>query len=58
MSGRSIPGSEDAEYLSLVAALPPRPIRDKAQLSETQARIDELRANNPRTSRPRSWPIR
>lgn len=42
MRGRTIPGSEDAEYRALVATFPPRPIRHEAQLVATEARMDEL----------------
>jgi HTH-type transcriptional regulator/antitoxin HigA len=44
MTGRAILGSEDAEYRLLVDELPPRPIRDEAQLGATEARIDQLLA--------------
>ena len=49
MSGRTMPGSEDVEYRSLVMDLPPRPIADEAQLAVVQARIEELLALPQRT---------
>jgi HTH-type transcriptional regulator/antitoxin HigA len=49
MSGRTIPGSEDVEYRSLVMEFPPRPIADDAQLATTEERISGLLALPLRT---------
>lgn len=44
MSGRTVRGSEDAEYQALVTELPPTPIRDALQCAAVQDRIDGLLA--------------
>src|ERR1700737_3718271 len=49
-SGRMTPGSDMAEYRSLVESFPPRPIRDEKQLSQTWSRIEELLTKPRRSS--------
>jgi HTH-type transcriptional regulator/antitoxin HigA len=49
MTGRTMPGSEDIEYRSLVSEFPPRPISDEAQLARTEDRIADLLALPRRT---------
>ena len=42
-------GFDEAEYAALVRAFPPRPIRDEAQLNDTEGRIEELLSLEVRT---------
>lgn len=50
MSGRMIRRSSDSEYRRLVQDFPPRPIRNEAELTETEERISELLAVRDRSA--------